>query len=309
MNAEQCRAYMHGLHRAQVINGKIKAGTITYKATRNPLRAEATPRVDYKGFDYNPPPAPPQVERWVYPETDWGLMLKFSSQKAIYQELEETAKRCEQRIREFKNKKSSDEQTARESSRTTRSERDEDNAYAPSARQSSRNFLAESGQLALNAASESLNYENPAESGRRNINNSMSKNVKALKELGMTSHPEIIEKFRAERAAEFIRKQKHAFDAPTGRGAPDEKFRPGGGSVNMEKIREKNNKRQAEIKAKKAVGPAPMQQPMPVDTGRMKEQLSSLLDQLNQTEDELSRQELKMALNHKTYNYEKEKRK
>ena len=79
---QQAKFYQHSEERANRINCARKNGTLKHKPSRNPLRAEATPRVDYKGFDYTPPPAAVvEVDRWVYPESDWGLMQKFDSQK------------------------------------------------------------------------------------------------------------------------------------------------------------------------------------------------------------------------------------
>jgi hypothetical protein len=313
MTSEQSRAYMHSLERTAAINGKIKSGTITYKQTRNPLRAEPTPRVDYKGFNYNPPEAPPVKERWIYPETDWGLMLKFSSQKAIYQELEETAKRCDDRIREFKSKQSesalnSGRQTGAMTQRTARTPKME-SARDNEMTESARNFLENSASFQTLERKPSARPDESA-----------TKNIQALKILRTKNHPEIVEKYRADRAAEFIRHQKHAFDAPTARPLPDSDFKPGGGIVNMDRVRDERAARQAELKSMKrgrmgGSGAAVMgsgsarTKEAPVDTGRLKEQLSTLLDQLNQTEDELGRQELKIALNHKTYNYERQKKK
>lgn len=325
MTAEQSRAYMHGLERTAILNGKIKSGTITYKKTRNPLRAEPTPRVDYKGFNYNPPPAPKVEERWIYPEQDWGLMLKFSSQKQIYQELEETAKRCDDRIAEFRNRQqepatgrqtAAGSMTQRESARTPKLDSPKESTE-----------VTESARKFLDSVS---GFETvPAKSSARQTEDA-TKNIKALKILRAKNHPEIIEKYRAERAADFIRHQKHAFDAPTHRDLPESGFKPGGGCVNMDKVRDQRAMKQEEQKRHMQMhrenatnkgkihgsGRAVMGSARgsgvaeaPVDTGRLKEQLSTLLDQLNKTEDELGRQELKIALNHKTYNYEREKKK
>lgn len=324
MTSEQSRAYMHSLERTSLINGKIKSGTITYKKTRNPLRAEPTPRVDYKGFNYNPPPAPKEKERWVYPDTDWGLMLKFSSQKVIYQELEETAKRCDDRIREFRSKKTDGSANTARNPDTQRGTARDPSGRVASARldsqdmalsSSARNFLDNSGSF------EAVRNKESARAARAEEEHA-AKNLKALKILRSKNHPEIIEKYRADRAAEFIRHQKHAFDAPTHRDLPDIDFRPGGGIVNMDRVRDERAVRQEELKSMKrgkigGSGASVMSmatlkskdKEAPVDTGRMKEQLTSLLDQLNQTEEELGRQELKIALNHKTYNYEREKKK
>jgi hypothetical protein len=56
---------------------------------RNPLAAERSPRNDGQKFDTAVPVAPPEQERWKYPETDWGLMAQFSSQKDVYEAIYE----------------------------------------------------------------------------------------------------------------------------------------------------------------------------------------------------------------------------
>ncbi|RYH05368.1 hypothetical protein EON65_44895 [archaeon] len=58
-----------------------QTGQMVYKPSRNPLNAERSPRGEFKGFSFDPPPATPEKDRWNYPESDWGLMAKFSSQK------------------------------------------------------------------------------------------------------------------------------------------------------------------------------------------------------------------------------------
>ena len=61
-------------------------GLLEEKRDRNPLKAEKSPR-KVEAFEYRPPPARPTEERWNYPESDWGLMAKFRSQKGIYDEI------------------------------------------------------------------------------------------------------------------------------------------------------------------------------------------------------------------------------
>lgn len=63
-----------------------RAGLVPDKRGRNPLAAEKSPRVT-EAFEYQPPPGKPAPERWNYPDSDWGLMAKFSSQKQIYDEI------------------------------------------------------------------------------------------------------------------------------------------------------------------------------------------------------------------------------
>ena len=326
MNSEQSRVYMHSVERDSAINGMRKSGTLVFKPNRNPLRAEVTPRRDYKGFDYNPPPAIPVPERWKYPETDWGLMLKFDSQKSIYMELEETAKRCENNIREFKNKKSLLEQMENNQSNSIMNTQREMTDTMKSARDTGRVTGRKDGSGDASASASQTLTSIPEHTQRDHSNtarvsvregdavDALVRDMKTLKALRSQNHPELLEKTRAERAAEFIKQQKHAMEPPTVRDLPGEGFRPGGGCVNMERIRQLKNQRQAELKQKKNSGskggydggsPSSPAAAAPLDTHRLKEQLGSLLEDLSKTEAELNRQTLKIALKNKTRNYEK----
>jgi hypothetical protein len=55
--------------RANKIMRGHQNGTLIMQPTRNPLRAEKTPRKDFYGFNFNPPPIPDnlkKIERWNY---------------------------------------------------------------------------------------------------------------------------------------------------------------------------------------------------------------------------------------------------
>lgn len=74
--------------RANKINVARKHGTLKHKHERNPMRAEKTPRKPNDGhFDFSIPTGRKDLKdwhRWDYPETDFGLMGKFQTQKAKY---------------------------------------------------------------------------------------------------------------------------------------------------------------------------------------------------------------------------------
>lgn len=48
-NTQMAKFYEENQHKIKTINCRRKEGLLKNKPTRNPLRAEATPRVDYKG--------------------------------------------------------------------------------------------------------------------------------------------------------------------------------------------------------------------------------------------------------------------
>lgn len=341
-NSEQSRSFLHHIEKDAKINAANRNGTNKYKVSRNPLRAEATPRVDYKDFDFNPPPAEKVPERWIYPETDWGLMLKFASQKETYQELEETAKRCETKIREFREaQKLNAANRGKELEKSTarvETARAGSGYESMTGRNSSRSNLGGSGQQIMNSTSslidssilelEANHDDPPPPSHRARSTNYMKKDdlysskvsakeidkrahgIQTLKYLrSHNQHPEVLEKFRAERAAAFVKKQKHALEPPTGRELPHCSFKPGGGDVNMANITAARNNRQEQQKTLMKGRTRSEKTEKTVDTARLKEQLGTLMDQLQKTEGELAQQELKIALNHKTHNYEQSRRK
>lgn len=64
---------------------------------RNPLNAEKSPRRN-DAFEYRPPPGKAPEEKWNYPESDWGLMAKFRSQKQIYDDIFHKEKEYQKRV-------------------------------------------------------------------------------------------------------------------------------------------------------------------------------------------------------------------
>eukprot|EP01031_Cornospumella_fuschlensis_P024570 gene24570-29686_t len=105
-DAQQANFYQELNMKAHKLARLQQTGQMVYKPSRNPLNAERSPRGEFKGFDFNPPPAThPEKERWNYPESDWGLMAKFKSQKAIYDtiyERDRKAKEIEEQIQRIK---------------------------------------------------------------------------------------------------------------------------------------------------------------------------------------------------------------
>ncbi len=69
---------------------------------RNPLLAEKSPRDNSYGFDFSVPEKKPEKEKWIYPESDWGLMSKLNTQKHFYDELEAKKKNYATIVKEFK---------------------------------------------------------------------------------------------------------------------------------------------------------------------------------------------------------------
>ena len=102
MDCAMTGAFKEAEMRINKINCLRESGEIVYRPERNPLKAQATPRQDWKiGFEFAPPPAKPVPERWVYPESDWGLMSKFDSQKRIYDEIYSKQANYEREVAKF----------------------------------------------------------------------------------------------------------------------------------------------------------------------------------------------------------------
>jgi hypothetical protein len=131
--------------------------------------------------------------------------------------------------------------------------------------------------------------------------------ISALKSLG-PSHPEVLAKWRSDRASGFISTQKHPLDPPTQRDMTERVFRPAGTFVSQPP---------KELPGRKAGGggagytlkkkPVEAQPYVEENTARMKETLDSLMQQLTKTENEIERQKLKIALKRKNKHYETSK--
>lgn len=64
--------------KAQLIEFQRNAGLLVQRPYRNPVKAEKTPRKEWEAnFDFSIPEKPKEVERWILPDTDWGLMSKY----------------------------------------------------------------------------------------------------------------------------------------------------------------------------------------------------------------------------------------
>ena len=253
---------------------------------RNPILAQKTPRKDGQ-FDNSVPEAPKQVDRWHYPETDWGLMAKFRSQKPIYDKILSMEQEYKEKVQEF-NGKSIDDGA---SSGTIASSR---NVNTITTTRDSIDEL-KSGRLtertSRTATTSRKDSQLPYEP-----NKLYDQSISTFKVVGKTN-PEILAKWRAKRAADFVLTQTHPLEPPTSRILSDKLFKPAGVApdviVNKEfvKVKKRSHKPSTAIE--------------PVDTARLQEKLGSLMSALNQTQSEIERQELKIALNNKAKPYQR----
>ena len=251
---------------------------------RNPILAQKTPRKD-RSFDNAVPEAPKQVERWHYPETDWGLMAKFRSQKQIYDKILSMEQEYKEKVQEF-NDKSINDKVNNETIASSRS------VGSITARDSIDDI--KSGRItertATKAITSRVDSQLPYEP-----NQLYDHNISTFKVVGKTN-PEILAKWRAKRAADFVLTQTHPLEPPTSRMLSDKLFKPAGVAPDVLSSKDFKVKRRS-TKSSTVV--------QPVDTARLQEKLGSLMSALDQTQGEIEKQELKIALNNKVKSYQR----
>ena len=257
-------------------------GLIKQEVGRNPILAQKTPRKD-KTFDNTVPEAPKLTERWHYPETDWGLMAKFRSQKHIYDKLQSQENEYKEKLQESIENKINNMKMNNDTIRTSRS-----NITARDINGSDEitveNIINREPKLA--SIKDNIKYQ-PNQLYEQKISN--------FRVVGK-NNPEILAKWRAKRAADFVLTQNHPLEPPTSRKLGDKLFKPAGTApdefVNKEfKIIKKKSKSSTIME--------------PVDTSRLQEKLGNLMSALDQTQSEIEKQELKIALNNKTKSYQR----
>jgi len=279
---------------------------------RNPLMAEKTPRKEKK-FNFGVPEVPEnlrKVERWNYPSDDWGLMAKFTSQQPVYNKIYDKKKHYEETVAKFRADKlnqvnNGDDENKKENN-TLNSEfkltsRIPTQTQMTARTQQSdigRNTERSTGRKALTDEIFASTDNVPLETVLDNTdpNNLYNSKISGFKGLAKYN-PEILAKWRAKRAAEFVLEQKHPLDPPTARDLTARPFKPGG-SIPLDpsgvvikvkyvsKTKKPNNSKMTDASG--------------LSTSRMQGTLGELLEQLNQTQCEIERQELKIALKTKS---------
>lgn len=193
-----------------------KHGTLPTKQVRNPMRAEKTPRRDDHGhFDFSIPTGRKELKdfhRWDYPESDFGLMGKFATQKDKYELFKGTQKEYIEKMKaKAAYEKELEEQLRREAEEIA------ERANMPSARSSAREEeTPRSARTARDPYELDMHKEKIA-------------NFRLLGQV----EPRVLEKYRAERAKEFLRtyheEQSNPLDPPRRRKEKNKKpFLPSG---------------------------------------------------------------------------------
>lgn len=229
-------------------------------------------------------------------------------------ELEETAKRCDETIRRFKSlqRNHKDPLGPADSARShmdSSAAVDGNSVTARSGGETSRSGVPNSARSDSGAPVASARgcQESARHSSRMppiEEKPVMEYDVATLKALG-AMHPELLEKYRALRAADFVRKQSHLLDPPTHRSMSNEDvFRPAGNAGASTVLR--HPPKELTKGKRPPIGDGRQQSVRlePVDTARIEANIGNLMDQLSKTQEEIERQELKIALKSKTKSYE-----
>jgi len=250
---------------------------------RNPILAQKTPRKD-RSFDNAVPEAPKQIEKWHYPENDWGLMAKFRSQKHIYDKIFSMEQEYKEKVQEFNDRNVSADKANNETIPSSRS------VSSITARDSIDDLKSgRTTERIIKATTSRKESQLPYEP-----NQLYDHSISTFKVVGKTN-PEILAKWRAKRAADFVLTQTHPLEPPTSRMLSDKLFKPAG--VAPEEFNTKEFKAKRRSKSSTVV--------QPVDTARLQEKLGSLMSALDQTQGEIEKQELKIALNNKVKSYQR----
>ena len=264
-----------------------KSGMIEVKNGRNPLRAERTPRrEDYGHFDYSIPTGRKELkntfDKWSYPETDNGLMGMFQSQKYKYENSANT-------LHEFKMKLESEE----------RGKHHQAEASAEQQRREREAILAQrTAQNICTARSEILDPgptpRTLARAAEGNLSQQSITNFRIL----ANDNPEVLEKWRAERAAKYLMKTKKPLDPPHKRKLMHNKpMFPSGYFHDQEPDYADRNYSPPKAHHKVRGALVPHGKNKGEDIKTMKASLTDLLSSLDTTEKELERQKLTLNLN------------
>jgi hypothetical protein len=288
---------------------------IKARAPRNPLLAEKTPRTFYqnKSWTYEPPQGQAAQDKWHYSEEEVGLVSQLGSMvEKVKKEKQRQAEHC-QRIKQFQDQMLG---ATKASARTGRSIQEGELATArtETARSQSTSRLLESARLnSSRPGLHSIDETPRAAAPEKTLFEYPITSIKTLQ----SSHPEILSKVRAERAAKYVEELSNPLLPPDYSHVSSRiAFRPGGGSLNYNQTRELPGKRgggravEGGNKTFKGTGSAVVRSSRgegseAMNTERMKESLKSLVKALDETESELARQDLKIALAKKVKTFEK----
>lgn len=192
---------------------------MNHKKERNPLRAERSPRNQFIGYNFSVPEKKyKEPERWNYPATDWGLMSKFSSQQKIYDAIYRKEADYKDKFREL-------QEIKRENQKKIAEELYKQQHLYDGPGENSNHHHHHQHQQSINKYTENIHdsindelseikrkeeIKNHKKGFKRDIKSKEKKNLEDMDISGFktlqSKHPEVLAKWRAERAAKFISK-------------------------------------------------------------------------------------------------------
>jgi len=253
------------------------AGMIVPKVARNPMAAEKTPRNENAhSFDYSIPTGRKDLKdwhKWNYPDIDFGLAGKFVTQKETYANFVGT-------LDDYKNNVAAAER-----------QREEERLAAAAGPKTQREETARSGgreSARLSAREEEECAQRTARPVEGGLN---SHSIKTFKVLG-GPHPEVLDKWRAQRAAEYIKSLKAPLDPPPKKKMVHPRTMLPAGTFHqpLPDYGDANKPPPKHLKVQTSNAKVK-------DINSMKASLADLMGALDKTEQELDRQKLTLKLN------------
>lgn len=318
-NSQQAKFYQMVQNRSERIEAARNHGVLEYKPSRNPLRAEKTPRSkDHKCFNFSIPEGRKDLkdwERWQYPEIDFGLMGKFRSQKHVYDTYMGKHEDYMRKLENFREEeKLATTQREKEPFKATQEAMTSSRAIDPPG-----GLWGDEGNQKYDSARASARGNDTSRTNRECIFDELQTETSRVKQtrkkvppIGQEPdtekttisnfrmiaglNPEALAKWRAQRAAVFVTTQKHPLDPPTARELIERPFLvtyPRGGVEPREHVEIRKIHKPINKYATEAV----------VNTARLQQGLGALMSELERTESEIERHELKLALKNKTKKY------
>mmetsp|Transcript_14735 Transcript_14735/g.14158 ORF Transcript_14735/g.14158 Transcript_14735/m.14158 type:complete len:299 (+) Transcript_14735:201-1097(+) len=270
---------------------------------------------------YQPPDCPAEIERWHYPDTDYGLLGSFSSQKQKFLELDKVNKKLSlpRRLHKCKVEYLTDEDMHEERMRIAgksniNGKKETEKIITPHTPLSSSRVLPKNMNIFNENTSTARTNDTVLTDTVRSDNVHTNKNLKKYKNPNRNTqtdmynqkistfkslsgpHPEILADWRANRASGFVSTQKHPLEPPTQRELHLNQFKPPG---LVSKTSSESNLLQKPKKVEKPLNFQTTEIPKIENSSHMKDDLDILVAQLEKTEKDMARQQLKISLRKK----------
>lgn len=278
------------------------------RPSRNPITNERTPRRNFMGWEFAVPPAVKTTPRWVEPEQALSILDKLTSQQPKIEAERKWKQESDARIRAFEEsvkrekmmqlKMSSSNIGNNSSNAAPSSSREADLGYTES--------YGDTGRSGRSGYTETSRSDKA--SGRRQKQELTDIPVSHIRSLQKTC-PAVLSNYRAQRAQQFIQTVSDPDPRAPRRKAPEERgsFRPPGRLTrhltdeDKEKLNSHTKKKIAKVRQKAP----PLLAPIPRSEADLLAELKKLTSALEDTNEAIERQTLKIALSKKVKTYEK----